>query len=111
MAASWWNWLTQETQNFPFPTKELASSTLAEAITYVNLRQPMKPAASFHPGEYIKDELEARGWSFQEFSNNSGISLKTIKGIIDDHSIVNPEIAKKIGKAFGTSTEIWLSLP
>ena len=71
----------------------------------------MKPAASFHPGEYIKDELEARGWSFQDFSNISGIPLKTIEGIIDDHSIVNPEIAEKIGKAFGTSAELWSSLP
>ena len=68
------------------------------------------PAESFPPGEFIRDELEARGWTQEEFASILGRPLQTVNQIINGKKAITPDTAKAIGKAFGTSAELWLNL-
>ena len=41
-----------------------------------------RPAEVFPPGEYIGDEVEARGWTQEDFARVLGRPLKTVNEII-----------------------------
>lgn len=66
--------------------------------------------ASFAPGEYIRDELEARGWTQEAFAHILGRPLKTVNQIITGVKAITPQTAQEIAAAFGTSAELWLNL-
>ena len=66
--------------------------------------------ASFAPGEYIRDELEARGWTQEAFAHILGRPLKTVNQIITGVKAITPKTAQGIAAAFDTSAELWLNL-
>jgi len=65
---------------------------------------------AFSPGEYIRDELEARGWTQLDLATIMGRPLRTVNEIISAKKSVTPETAVGLAKAFGTSAELWLNL-
>lgn len=67
-------------------------------------------AEVFPPGEFIKDELEARGWSQADFAEIIGKSVRLVSEIVTAKRGVTPETAKVLAGAFGTSAEFWLNL-
>ncbi len=69
-----------------------------------------KPAEIFPPGEYLHDELEARGWNQGEFAEIIGRPPRLISEIISGKRGITPETAQAIAAAFGTSAEFWLNL-
>ena len=68
------------------------------------------PAEAFTPGEYIKDELEARGWSQVELAEIMNRPPRLISEIISGKRLITPETARGLGDAFGTSAQLWLNL-
>jgi HTH-type transcriptional regulator/antitoxin HigA len=64
----------------------------------------------FAPGEYIRDELEARGWTQEAFAHILGRPLRTVNQIISGVKAITPQSAKEIAAAFGTTPELWLNL-
>ena len=62
-----------------------------------------KIAEAFPPGEFIKDELEARGWLQTDLASIIGRNTGTISQIISGKQPINPELARALGAAFGTS--------
>lgn len=64
----------------------------------------------FHPGEYLKDELEARKLPVRMMARMSGLSADQINNIINEKENITPEIAQGISRALGTSAETWLKL-
>lgn len=69
-----------------------------------------KPAEVFPPGEYLREELEARGWTQAEFARVLGRPLQTINQILNGRKRITVETAKEIGLALGTGPEVWLNL-
>lgn len=68
------------------------------------------PAESFPPGEYLAEELEARGWSQTELAEILGRPARLVNEIIAGKRAVTPETAKGLSAAFGTSAEFWMNL-
>ena len=68
------------------------------------------PAEVFPPGDFLREELEARGWSQVEFAEILGRPLKLVNEIIVGKKRITPETAKELGAALGTSAELWLNL-
>lgn len=69
-----------------------------------------KPAEVFHPGEYLLDELDARGWTQTEFAEIIGRPLRLVNEIINGKKGITPSTARELGAALGTSAELWMNL-
>lgn len=67
-------------------------------------------AEVFAPGEYLKDELEARGWSQIELAEVLGRPPRLISEIVSAKRAITPETAKGLAAAFGTSAQLWMNL-
>ena len=63
-----------------------------------------------HPGEYIRDEIEERGWTQLDLAEITGRPMKTINQIVLGNSSITPRTAREIASAFGTSPELWMNL-
>lgn len=63
-----------------------------------------------HPGEMLRDELEARGLSQRKFSEIIGMSYTAFNEIINGKRPISTDTALKIEAATGISADIWVGL-
>lgn len=70
----------------------------------------IEAAEVFAPGEYLRDELEARGWSQTDLAEILGRPPRVVNELIAGKRGVTPETAKGLADAFGTSPHLWLNL-
>ena len=64
----------------------------------------------FHPGEYVKDEMAARGWSIETLMGRSHLRRNVIEEIIAGRRRVTRLTARCLSNAFGTGSQRWLNL-
>jgi HTH-type transcriptional regulator / antitoxin HigA len=64
----------------------------------------------FPPGEFIRDELEARNWTQEDLAEILGRPLRTVNQIIAGKKAITPQTAQELAAAFGTTAELWLNL-
>jgi len=69
-----------------------------------------KIAEVFPPGEFIKEELEARGWSQIDLSEIIGRQPNVVNEIVMGKRSITPETATALGEAFGTGAQLWMNL-
>lgn len=74
------------------------------------MNKPFQPAEVFPPGDFIRDELEARGWSQGDLARILGRPVQTVNMIINGKKSITAETAKALGLAFGTGPELWMNL-
>lgn len=72
-----------------------------------NRKRPNQPIP---PGEILKEELDARGWTQGDFAEITGKPLQSINAIIAGKKAITPETAILFSEALGTSPEFWLNL-
>lgn len=70
----------------------------------------LTPAEVFPPGEFLRDELDERGWAIAEFAEIIGRPVQAISEIINGRKSITAETAAEIGHALGTSAALWLNL-
>ena len=68
------------------------------------------PAEVFPPGEYLRDELTACGWTQGDFARILGRPLQVMNEIVNGRKRITAETAKAIGLALDTGPELWLNL-
>ena len=68
------------------------------------------PAEVFPPGEFIREEIEERGWTQEDLAEISGRSLRLVNEIIMGKRGITPETANGLAAAFGTSAQFWMNL-
>ncbi len=68
------------------------------------------PAEVFPPGDFIKEELEARGWTQTDLAEILGRPFRLVNEIIAGKRSITPETAKGLGDAFGTGAQFWMNL-
>jgi HTH-type transcriptional regulator/antitoxin HigA len=64
----------------------------------------------FSPGEFIREELEARGWSQAMLARILGRPFQTVNQIINGKKAITAQTAKELGLALGTGPEVWMNL-
>ena len=69
-----------------------------------------RPADVFPPGEFLLDELEARGWSQVELAEILGRPAGLITDIVKGRRGISAETANGLAAAFGTSADYWMNL-
>jgi HTH-type transcriptional regulator / antitoxin HigA len=65
---------------------------------------------AFAPGEYIREELEARGWSQLDLAEILGRPPQAVNEIISGKRAIMPDTARALGEALGTSAQLWMNL-
>ena len=63
-----------------------------------------------HPGEILKDELEARDMSVNRFALEIGVPATRIGAIVKSQRAVTTETALRLAAYFGGSAKVWLGL-
>lgn len=67
-------------------------------------------AEIFPPGEFLRDELAARGWTQTELAEIIGRPVRLINEIIAGKKAITPETAIQLGDSLGTGPELWMNL-
>lgn len=70
----------------------------------------LQPSEPIHPGEMLKDELEARGMSQRKFAGLIGMPYTAFNEIINGKRPITTDTALKIEAATGISANIWVAL-
>ncbi len=64
-----------------------------------------------HPGEILKtlfmDEL---GIGVKQLAQNLDVTPKTVSALVNGHQGISVEMALRLSKALGTSSDIWINL-
>jgi addiction module HigA family antidote len=64
-----------------------------------------------HPGELLREDvLPAIGMGKSEFAQAIGISRQHLYDILNEKKPVSPEVAARLGAAFGDGAGIWLRM-
>lgn len=69
-----------------------------------------RPAEMVPPGEILKEELEARGWTQADLAEIIGRHPNTVNEIIAGKRGITPDTARVLAAALGTSAELWMNL-
>ena len=70
----------------------------------------MMPSMLIHPGEMLKDEIEARGITQKELSKSMGVSSTGVDAILHGKRPITTEYALLLEAALGIDAGIWLRL-
>lgn len=70
----------------------------------------LQPSAPIHPGEILKDELEARKMSQRQFATIIGVSYTVLNEVINGKRPVTTEYALKIEAATSIPAYIWVNM-
>lgn len=65
---------------------------------------------TMHPGAYIKEEMDERGWSQRDLAFILGCSEQTINPILNGKRAISPEMAKALALAFDVPAEFFANL-
>ena len=69
------------------------------------------PAEVFAPGEFIREELEARGWTQGDLAQIMGRPLRLVNELIAGKKQITPDTARGLAKAFGDDDALyWMNL-
>lgn len=75
------------------------------------------PAEAFSPGQFLEEEMEARGWSSLDVARRMGgdvahdqLVVDTVIAIRKPGCIISPSLAGRLGQAFEVSAQFFLSL-
>ena len=64
-----------------------------------------------HPGEIVRfDCIEPLGLTITQAAAGLGVTRQTLNNLVNGKSGISPEMAVRLGKAFGSSPEFWLRL-
>lgn len=69
-----------------------------------------RPAEVFPPGEFLREEIEERGWTQHDLAAILGKTTATVNQIIGGKRSITPETAKGLAAALGTTPQFWLNL-
>lgn len=70
----------------------------------------LQPSTPIHPGEILKDELDARGISQRRFAAIVGVSPSVLNEVINGKRPITTEYALKIEAATGIPAYMWLNM-
>ena len=68
------------------------------------------PAEVFPPGEFIREELEARGWTQEDLAQIMGRPVRLVNELVNAKKQITPDTALGLADAFGTDALYWMNL-
>ena len=72
------------------------------------LKREMPPV---HPGEILKTLfMDTLGIGVKIMAQNLDVTAKTVSALVNGHQGISVEMALRLSKALGTSSDIWINL-
>ncbi len=71
---------------------------------------PLDGLPAIHPGEHLRDDLEALPMSAAEIARRLNVPTNRITGILNGQRSITADTAIRLGQFFGTGPELWLKL-
>lgn len=68
------------------------------------------PAEVLPPGEFLKEEMDERGWTQQDLADILGRPHRLVNELIAGKRAITPETATGLAEGFGTSAAYWINL-
>ena len=68
------------------------------------------PAEVFPPGEFIREELDARGWTQSDLAEIMDRDTALVSALVTGTRSISPKTARGLGAAFGTGASFWMNL-
>ena len=69
-----------------------------------------RPFVVFPPGDTIRDEIRARGWTQRHFGEVIGRPVQFVSDLLNGKRELTPDTALRLEAALGPSAEFWLRL-
>ena len=64
-----------------------------------------------HPGGIIRGlYMEPLNLTVTALAGHLGVSRKTLSKVVNEHGSITPDMAQRLGRAFGTGPELWMNL-
>jgi addiction module HigA family antidote len=63
-----------------------------------------------HPGEILKDELDALSMSARKFADHIRVPPNAVTAILNGQRGITAQMALRLGQAFGTGPGYWMRL-
>ena len=73
----------------------------------MSFKNGMRPV---HPGEILRDELDALGLSANALSKALGVPVNRITAILNGQRGVTANTALRLARYFGTTPQVWMNL-
>ena len=73
----------------------------------MEIRNGMRPV---HPGEILRDEIDAVGLSEGALSKALDVPLNRVTMILEGRQGITADTALRLARYFGTTPQVWLSL-
>ena len=71
---------------------------------------PKNGMRAVHPGEILRDELQALDLSVRALSKALGVPVNRITAILNGQRGVTADTALRLARYFGTTPRVWLNL-
>ena len=68
------------------------------------------PAEVFPPGDLVREELDARGWTQADLAEILGRPSRLVSDVLSGKKAITPETAQGLGEAFGVGAQFWLNM-
>lgn len=63
-----------------------------------------------HPGEILREELQARGTTITAAARALGVTRKALSDVVNLRAGVSPVMARRLEAALGTPARLWINL-
>ncbi|MDX3775415.1 HigA family addiction module antitoxin [Chromatiaceae bacterium AAb-1] len=63
-----------------------------------------------HPGELVKETMEALGLSARKLAQALDVSPSTVQRLITTQSDISPEMAIRLALVLGSSEQVWMGM-
>ena len=70
----------------------------------------IKIASVDHPGTFIEEEMEARGWSQVDLAYILGMKVQQLNPLLKGKANITPDLAAALGDAFDMPAEFFANL-
>lgn len=74
------------------------------------MTRPINGLPPIHPGEYLREALEALGMTQAALAKAIGVSPMRISHVVREERPVTADLALRLSRAFGQSPQYWLNL-
>lgn len=78
--------------------------------THDMIANNLAPFEPSHPGELLKNELEARGITQRAFASRIGVSPSVLNEVVNGRRMFNVELAMLVEASLGINPEIFINM-